>query len=59
MQEKTTGGAVAAGGEPIYASLVRERGDAAAEARRTATRVEQDLERLLDFRLAALHAPGI
>jgi hypothetical protein len=52
VQRKTTGGAEAAGVEPIYADLVRERGDVPAEARRVADRAEQDLKLLLDFRLA-------
>lgn len=56
MQRQTTGGAAAAGVEPIYADLVRERGDVPAEARRVADRAERDLRPLLDFRLAPLPA---
>ncbi|MDX3694735.1 hypothetical protein PV726_31270 [Streptomyces europaeiscabiei] len=54
MQRQATGGEAAADAEPIYADLVRERGDVPAEARRVADRAEQDLKPLLDFRLAPL-----
>jgi hypothetical protein len=56
VQGQTTGGVAAASAEPIYADLVRERGDVPAEARRVADRAERDLKPLLDFHLAPLHA---
>ncbi|MFC8276832.1 hypothetical protein ACFUJR_30765 [Streptomyces sp. NPDC057271] len=39
----------AAGDAPIYATLVRERGDVPAEARRVAERVLEEVDRAVDF----------
>ncbi|MFF9016977.1 hypothetical protein ACF09C_28905 [Streptomyces sp. NPDC014870] len=39
----------AAGDAPIYATLVRERGDVPAEARQVAARVLEEADRAVDF----------
>ncbi|MEU5313851.1 hypothetical protein [Streptomyces sp. NPDC021562] len=42
---------------PIYERLIRERGDVAADARRTAEATWREVSRAMDFRLPYASAP--